>query len=315
MRTLDKIESGLICAMGGSGGGGSGIVDYPSYMKDFQGDILNHTGVDTITDSMVDVMNAMLGNSPFTGETAYDPDSDVTAMETAVSDFAVILAGLDDTVDWAAIYAQATSTSGITETEIVADVDAFADQLDDEITTKVLPRFRRGMQDINAVVSSAFPLGQAVIEGFRDRDVAKHNSAIRLEAAKVNSMAYLEASNQMIQIMSNRIHWESEYVKILAETRRIKIVAKKEEAEVNLNIDEADAMWDISVFQHSANMLASIGGGTVQSQKKQSTAASAIGGAMTGAAAGAMVAKSVAAVSGPVGIIGGALLGAASAFL
>jgi len=38
------------------------------------------------------------------------------------------------------------------------------------------------MQDINAVVSSAFVLGEAVIEGFRDRELAKYTSGLRLDS-------------------------------------------------------------------------------------------------------------------------------------
>jgi len=285
----------------------------------------------------------MLGNSPYTGMSAYDPDSDLAAVETAISDFAVILAGLDDTVDWAAIYTQATTSAGmpaiadisvdtgITEAEIVADVDAFADQLDDEINTKVLPAFRGGMRDINAVVSSAFPLGQAMIEGFRDRDVAKHSSAIRLEAARINSTVdvevakinlnknyevgridsamYLEASKQMVQIMYNRISWEDSYMRALAETKRIKIVAKKEEVDAGFKIDSADAKWDIGVFQPSANMLASIAGSSgIAPSEGPSQTQSALGGAMSGAAMGAMV-------GGVPGAVVGGILGAAASFI
>jgi hypothetical protein len=113
-----------------------------------------------------------------------------------------------DTVDWAAVYAQAVTTiDAVADADIVADVAAFSNQLDDEITTKVLPRFRRGMQDINAVVSSAFVIGEAVIEGFRDRDVAKHSSAIRLNLSSQQSQQNLEASKQMLSLMKQRISW------------------------------------------------------------------------------------------------------------
>ena len=87
------------------------------------------------------------------------------------------------------------TVDGITDAEIVNDVDAFAFQLDDEIHTKVLPRFRRGMQDINAVVSSAFPIGHSIIEGFRDRDVDRHASTLRLNAAIKNADLELGAAS------------------------------------------------------------------------------------------------------------------------
>jgi hypothetical protein len=326
-----KYEGEVALCKGGSGGGGgagSGAIDYPDYMERIHEDWLDDTGTDTISDSVTSVMSSALGSSPWSGETAYDPDTDITAWETAISDFATILAGLSDTVDWAALYTQAETSipdadiAGITETEITDDVDAFSDQIDDEITTKVLPRFQAGMRDINAVMSSAFVLGEAIIEGFRDRDVAKHNSALRLAAAEINSkidservQVRLKASEIMKEMMTNRVSWEQAYAQMVAESRRIKIVAKKEETDMQLKIDEMDALWDLEVFQYGANLLAAIGGGTASTKAdKPSMGASMIGGAMTGAAAGGMIAgASKGTIANPVGIIGGAILGAASA--
>lgn len=116
----------------------------------------------------------------------------IVIADKVVDDAAV--ADIDDTSD----------VDGITEAVIIADVGAFSDQLDDEIITKVLPRFRRGMQDINAVVSSSFAIGQAIIEGFRDREVAKHNSAIRLEAAYKN--ADINLANESLHLDVKRIN-------------------------------------------------------------------------------------------------------------
>ena len=311
--------------MGSSGGGGgAGVVDYPAHMKEFHYDVLSQDGADSITSSMVDVMNTMLGASPFSGEVAYDPDADIAANAAVITAFAAILAGINEPVDWAALYTQAQTSitiAEITDAEILVDSAAFGASLDDQINTVVLPRFEGGMRDINAVVSSAFVLGKANIEGFRDRDVAKHESGLRIEAVNKNAAIRISeeqtrvtAAGQMLQLLIQKYSWEEVYTKMVIESNRIKIVAKKEEAEVNLNIDEADANWDIGVFQPSANMLAAIGGGTMSSQKKQSTASSVIGGALTGVAAGAQLAASSAAITGPVGIGVGAVLGIASAF-
>ncbi|MBU2249632.1 MAG: hypothetical protein KKD77_22990, partial [Gammaproteobacteria bacterium] len=156
--------------MGSSGGGGSsGAVSHAAYLEAVHGDWLDASGTDLIEKSMTEVMDSALGSSPWIGLTAYDPAIPIAANAAAIAAFGVILAGLSDTTDWAALYTQAgTSLDGVGEAEIIADVDAFSDILDDEINTKVLPRFRRGMQDINAVVSSSFVIGESVIEGFRD---------------------------------------------------------------------------------------------------------------------------------------------------
>ena len=394
--------------MKGGGGGGAGIVDYPAYMKTWHGQMLDHGGLDVPTSSITDLINVALGNDPFTGEVAYDPSADITAYEAAVTDFAALLAGINEPVDWAVLFAQAETSlgaptpaaampdvgaigdivvadiadtadvDGISEAEIVADVDAFADQLDDEITTKVLPRFEAGMLDINAVASSAYAVGKSTIEGFRNREVAKHASALRLAAEYKNAdmelenvklhldvrkvnvtktleveranldkdvdlekmstdikkfnaqiaidnakaviafhSMYIEGSSQMLNFLLSKYAWEEAYMKVVIEGKRIKIVAKKEEADINLDIDESAATWDLNVVQHGANLLASIGGGTyIPNEKKKNAMGSALGGALSGAVAGSLYGASEGSkVSVGWGTLIGAVLGAAVGLL
>ena len=350
--------------------------------------------------------------------------ADLTVADEAVADEVVadgVAVGDAVVADGVAVgdlsVADMAAITGISEAVILADVSAFANQLDDEILTKVLPRFRRGMQDINAVVSSAFPIGQSIIESFRDREVAKHTSGLRYHAADKNAeldlavvsanltkdvevgranllkdvqvsganlskdtqigaanltkdiqisgadlvkdtqigqanlskdvsisganlakdvsvgganltkdvqvgditvktdaeyeRMYLEGSSQMLRLMLQRIAWEEGYMRTVVEGKRIKIIAKKEETDMDAQIDARDAVWDLSTYQYGANLLAAPGGGTVLPESnKPSQAQSAIGGALSGAAAGA-----VASGGNPLGALAGGLLGAASAFL
>lgn len=317
------------------GGGTSGTVDYPTYMKTVHNLWLDHTGVDSLDLSITDVMDAALASSPYVSLEAFNPDTTLTESAAAITAFVSILSGVVDTTGWAALFTQAKASIGdpltdaISEAIIAADITAFSDQLTDEMNTKTLPRFRRGMQDINAVVSSAFPIGEAVIEAFRGRDVAKYSSILRLEVAKTNAeirvrsdsdykRMYVEASNQMLHLMLQRISWQEGVVRTTIESNRIKIVAKKEQADVNAEIDVHDALWDIELFQHGANLLGAIGGGT-SGVNKPSRAQSAIGGALSGAAAGAMTGAQIGAAGGPIGAVGGAVIGGiagiASAFL
>ncbi len=328
-------DNPLWCFKGGGGGGGTGAVTHSAYMETVHGQWLDNAGGDTPAVSMVDTIDAaIVAGSPFAAALAYDPDTDIAAWETAVSDFNALLAAIAETTDWAALYTQAEAsipdiaTVGITEAVIVADGVAFAAQLDDQITTITLPRFQSGMRDINAVVSSAFVLGQSNIEGFRDRDVAKHDSAMRLNAAYKNADLDLRAeelvmgarvnsSDQMLRFLLSKYAWEEGYMRAVVESRRIKIVAKSEEAEHQLEIDEADAVWDLELFQHGANLLAGIGGGVMNSQKKKkSKAASAIGGAMAMGAAGYMMAGAQAGgMTGPQGAVVGAVAGLVIGYL
>jgi len=290
----------LVRCKGGGGGGGSGAVSYPAYMQTVHNDWLDNSGADTITSSITDVMNSALGSSPWTTQVAYDPDADITEMVNSVD-------GLQTLVD---LLSSGTTldtliSSVLDDSRIDDSVDEYAADLDARLTSEVIPRFERGMQDINAVVSSAFVIGRALIEENQNRQVAKYSADLHMKAF----------SDDAIKLISLKLEYQRMATATLVETYRMKIVAKKEENEVAMSIDEKDALWDLEVFQYGANLLAGIGGGTSDT-RKPSVLQSAIGGALSGAAAGAMIADTEAGASlGPWGMIGGAVLGAASALL
>ncbi len=303
------LRHGSAMCFKGGGGSSSGKVGFPAYMETLHGKWLDSSGTDALVVSMADAMNAAHGNSPWTLKDAYDPDSDISAWDSALTAYKAILTGVDDVVDWAALYTQAdTSVGGVIEADIAADISAYADQIDDEIETKVLPRFRRGMQDINAVVSSAFPIGEALIEANRNRDVAKHGTSVRINLMDRKGNLIISGTDQMLKLMLGRLGFEEGYAKSIVESNRIKIVAKSEQAGIDTDYDKYDALWDLEVFQYGGNLLGAIGGGVVKPGAGPSKVQSALGGAMSGASAGAMV-------GGPVGAVVGGVLGAASAFL
>ena len=283
----------------GGGGGGSGVVDYPAYMKDWHNMALDDTGVDTLTTSLTAVMDAALGNSPFTGQLAYDPDADITSLIAAPTTLQTLVTLLSTGTTLNTLITNVLADSRIDDsvTEYAADLAA-------RLNAEILPRFEAGMLDINAVVSSAFALGKSNIEVGQDRQVAMYSANLHMKAF----------GDDAIKVIGLKLEYQKSVSQLLAEAYRIKIVAKKEETDMNIKIDEEDGLWDLEVFQFGANLLASIGGGTVNpGGKGPSTAQSVIGGGMSGAAAGAMIGGS-SGKSGWGGAIGG-LLGAASGLL
>ena len=68
------------------------------------------------------------------------------------------------------------STELAASSTITAAVSAYGARLSDAITSDTLPRFQAGMRDINAVQSSAFSIGAAIIEAMRVRDVANFDA-------------------------------------------------------------------------------------------------------------------------------------------
>jgi len=252
--TLSEISfkySGKVAeCKGGGGGGNSGKVDYPEYMRTHHDAML----IAVITD----IGLARTGDSPYFAAAPYDPGTDLTAMETAVTAFNTLVDSLDYSGDWVAAVAQAESTINafydpapeldamdtaicifdavvdslnyandwdaamdqakatidamIDDTYINADVAAFADTLDDQVDNVTIPKFQRGMQDINAVQSSAFAVGEALIYGMRDRDVAKYLSELRMKLNLQRNDLVVKSAAEMVKSLLQRVEFEKNVV-------------------------------------------------------------------------------------------------------
>ncbi len=304
--------------MGGSGSGSSGKVEYPAYMQTAHGRWLDASGADTPTYSVTDLLNAAWGNNPFTGLVTYDPDLDIAAALVKLVSFGALTlpTSLADAI-----------TNLITPTTTLVDgtimnlgvdtdrtgevIEAYADQLDADIAAKVLPVFQRGMQDINAVMSSAFVIGESLILAERDRNVAKFSAELWFKAYQMR----VELIPRLAEIELKYFATLSEYLRNVAhmfiEFYRIKIVAKREEFDDQMHVDESEAKWDIELYQHASNVMAGIAGGSHLVPNKPNKFASSIGGALSGAAAGAMMGSVIPGIGTGVGAGIGAIFGGA----
>ena len=277
----------------------------------------------------------------------------IAAIGTAITAFNTVVDALAYATDWAAAMAAAEVQvdSMIDDTYINADVAAFADIIDDQILNRVLPSFQGGMRDINAVMSSAFVVGESLIYAFRNRDVAKYNSELRMRLNMQRNELIARGASEMVESLLQRVMFErdvaaltvehkkmeiitferavenekvvavldiqaagvalttlekvigfeaqlADFEKVLAfysiEKQRIAIVALKEQADTDITLDEADALWDLNTFSYGNNVLGSIAGGTSATPgatggSKPNAVSSVIGGAMAGASIGTAI--------------------------
>jgi hypothetical protein len=284
----------LVCFKGGGGssGGTTGAVDYPDYMKTFHAKALDNNGIDSYALSIVDVTNNAMYNSPYTGVAPYNPDTDITAWLAEISEFNDLVDLLSSGTPLDNLIAHVLDESRITDS-----VNAFATRYDDDFTARVQSRFEGGMRDINAVISSAFVIGRAILTDGRDKDVAKYDADLRYKVFGDDAIKLIALKLQYKKLMSD----------MTLESRRIKIVAKKEQLDSQLVIDEKDALWDLEIYKYGANFLASIAGAAVAQGAPipgASMTQSAIGGALAGAGIGTMIAPGVGTVIG--GVVGAA---------
>jgi len=260
---------------GSGGGGSSGKVDFPAHMKVWHKGTLDHNGLDVVSLSITDAMNALFGNSPYSGESSYNPDTSIASSVAAVDDLDTMVALLSSGNTLDSIIANVLADSRIDNA-----VDEFSSDLGDRLLSETIPRFEAGMRNINAVTSSAFAIGRGIIEANQTRQVAQFSAGLHMKAFGDDALRLIALKLESQKILTQTV----------IENNRINTVLKKEETEANLNIDKADATWDIGLFQYGGNLLASIGGGAmIPESNRPSREQTAVGGAMAGAATGAMI--------------------------
>jgi len=320
-RYLAKLPSFGGGGSGSSGGGGSsGKVAYPAYMEAWHASALGAG-----PPSVAAAMNAALGNSPFTAEVAYDPDIPIADILTASADLDALVDLLSAGTGLDALVSSILDDTRVADA--IADFDAVIADLTNQVNVDLvaavnvnqIPKFEAGMRDIGAVVSSAFPIGKAIIDKAVVDQTAKIAGELRLQqakfAAELHTRLFSDAALAVIQL---KLQYQYQLSALTIEANRLKIVAKKEEVDTNLKIVEVDALWDLEVFKYGGNMLGSIAGTAVSQGTPLQTGSSlgsAIGGALSGAAAGAFVGAKMGSGGGPIGAAVGGVLGLATGFL
>ncbi len=320
MRTME-VESeesfeyeGEIAHCGG-GGSSPGDVGYPLYMEIFHGDVLLAKWL-----SWADGNNDMY-HSPFETSDVHNPGPKLLQMSTMAGAIDSELQGFLVNKDYNNIVSDTeTMIAGMTDETAVDDmVDAFSDKLDENINNTVLPRFQAGMRDINAVQSSAFVVGEAVIWANRDTALAAFDAEARLRQEHDIGLRAIGAIHTAYDLELNAAKTMLEYKKasshLQVDTGRLDIVANKEYKDGMIEMKEGDSRWPYEVLTYGGNLMSSIGGGSVQTMGRKSAAASAIGGGISGAAAGASIGATYGSSGGPYGAIIGGVLGAAAGLM
>ena len=272
-----------ICRMGGGSGGGgsSGAVSYPPYMMMSH---LNTLGGGT-TVTISEVVNQKYNNSPFKYHVTYDPTVPITRMQTQNDVYLSFVNNMVEYSYWPTLLAM--SAAGIDDyvyDNASADNAAleYGNQVDSDVTYSALPRFRRGMQTINAVCSSAFVAGQALIEAEAIRNKCKFKSDLYLQNYRERTTAIpagVEAMLKMIVMKSDS------FMKVdttLMEECRQTLVARVDQSERAIKYAEMNSRWDLDLYTYWGNMLASIGSASVKTGTESGGGSGAMSGIMSG---------------------------------
>jgi hypothetical protein len=236
-------------------------------------------------------MEAKIGASPFSTLTAFDPDAHLDVMVAALARFA----NFTNTVEAGVWGDMLHSTVKNVDEEVfndaarLAEADAYNDIVDANMNNAVLPRFRRGMQDINAVNSSAFILGQAFLEAEATRDKSKFLADLFLQQDKERTAVITSGMEQKIKLLAFQAEVEQILLRLTIDQARIAIVAKKEETDQDIHLSELDGRWDLEIFNYGGNFLGSIGSASVRTGAQSTPQGGGMGLAMAGIGAAVMI--------------------------
>jgi hypothetical protein len=300
------------------------MVDYPKYMSAVHQYWLDGvTTWDSLTIStgggMVAAINTAIAANPFGSITGYDPTTDLAAMVTAISAFQTINTALNYHTDYDAMSTAAAAQIDAIynpSSYITARALAHATALDNDLDTKVYPRFEAGMRDINAVMTSAFVIGRAIIEIDRNDKYDKFLADMEFQADSKRADLIQNATGEMIRMFLQKTEFSRVIAAMLVDEKRLAIAAQQDYKTEGKAIAGDRYRWPLECYKYGSNMLAGISGGTTGSVPVDGNkTARIIGSGLSGASAGAMIGSAIggdsgsgwgAAIGGIAGLIAGA---------
>ncbi|KKM90688.1 hypothetical protein LCGC14_1236130 [marine sediment metagenome] len=270
--------------MSGSGGGSSGKIDFPQYMKDLH---------EPYMDELKDIVDTQVGGTnPFTLAQSYDVTEEVESSQTRYDDHDALVEDLDAETEFKDYISTAESEVDdhleTSDADITTAVTAF-ETAQAPVLARSLNRFTGPMAGANAVGGSAFVVGVALIEAQHNSSVDSYRAVIQSAADTERRAAIMAALKYMMDYNIGKVDSDRLSTVTQAEINRIKMVAKKEQYEDDIGYDVEDAMWDIRLYEPLFNGLGSIHSAAYMPKQTKRGIGSAIGGAMGGAVMGAIV--------------------------
>lgn len=278
----------------GKGGGDAGdsevTVRYAPYLEDAHIDFIHTVEAWRNTD---------IGASPFTGYAAPD-------LENAFFGSALLLSGITPLftiytqymgIDVNALFDQIflDTTTGPLISNLVSEQ---ALELQDDLDRNALPRFETGMRDINAVTSSTFVIGRAVMQGDKTKATAKFDAELRYKMVPV-----------AVERWKTLLNWNKDNVVVYSELIKLYLAEKISQESHGYEIVAKHTLWPFTVLEYNRLALSALtnASNTKTDVQGASTAEKVVGGGMMGAGAGFMV-------GGAPGAVIGGVLGLASGF-
>lgn len=236
-----------------AGGGVAGSVDYPAYMTVMHGLWL--------TQANLILQAALSGASPYASAFAYNPEPDLDAFLVEWDDLDALIDayGTDQWDDLVAIATTEVDDNILSTALITAEVAAF-DASQVARLQRSVGRLAAGMSDAGAALTNGYMFGVAMLELENAKQSDALEAQLLRERAQQRPAYILEATNQLVQMLGNEIDMRDKATRMRGELAKLTIATQTTRLEQELAIDVEDARWDLSLFAHPGNLLASISG-------------------------------------------------------
>ncbi len=279
--------------MGSSGGGGGGgSNDWPDYMKTTHSLWLNDGGKDKVKYSVTALMSRAMGASPYASFQAIDPAKYFGTPNFTVFQLVETYKGLDLTKLW-----EQTQSSLLNSSVMVNSIKSHSDFLNDELEERTLPEFKAGMRNINAVMSTAFVVGEGLIRGTVIKALSRYASELQLKLIDIAQ-----------GVFATRVNWQKDIVVQATEVSRIALAANLDASKYNSETLAKDKLWDLRTYEYGVQVMAAISGGIAANTPAETSAvANALGGAMSGGAAGSVIGSAIGGAGSSGGAYGAAI--------
>lgn len=290
---------------GGSGGGGSsGAVDYPQYMKD------RHA---VMFDKVRDAADKATVNNPYVGLHGWSPENMIKQMEATVDYYDNVIHEFEPLDVWKSLMGEVPNVIfDMLDTQPLDDfIEVQKKSLRQGVEDEILPAYRRGMQDVGAVMTSAFKIGEALLWTKELEEEVKLGKEFHGKLALAAYDYAFKSANDVINLTLQKISYHKEVIHYNLEVLRMGYAAMKEWQDSENIYAIERVKWPLEMQKYVMDALGCIASSAGTSYSTSSAGgsrvSSAIGGALAGAATGAAIGGGPvgAAVGGAIGLVAG----------
>lgn len=241
--------------MRGAGGGFSGKIDFPGYMRNFHDDYL-------LTNAQVEIPLLLAGASPYNSAYGYDPDTDIDAVAERMLAYVEMIETIEPIDDIVGMF---TSAAAEVDDELLPD--SYIDDLTDAYETTTRPAYLRGLNllaagaaDLNAVHNSAFIIAMGLEESQYQNKVGEFTGTLKAQRDQLRTNTVISLTQMMAAVYQLRLNVLGQAAGMQQEQARFTVAAKQNQYDKDLELDVRDLLWDFDVLDRGGMLLGAING-------------------------------------------------------